>query len=90
MNELTMPTTISVKQFDTSVSLKIEKSDTNVREMLELFEKVLLAHGYHQESIDSTICEIADKVREDVKQKPITWEEALSDDYINSIRNKYK
>ena len=69
-NDLTMPTIISVKQFDTTITAGIDRSDTNVREMLELFEKVLIGQGYHQDSIDKTICEMADKVREDVNYKP--------------------
>ena len=73
MNELTMPTIISVKQFDTTLSVKIDKSDTNVGELMDLFEKLLLAHGYHEESIDKTICEIADEVREDVRRNSSKW-----------------
>jgi hypothetical protein len=96
-SDLTMPTIISVKQFDTTITAGIDRSDTDVREMLELFEKVLLAHGYQQESINDTICEIADKVREDVKKNKKKWEanfeiddndENLSD-YRKHIIKKY-
>jgi hypothetical protein len=78
MNELTMPTIISVKQFDTTMSVKIDKSDTDVRELMDLFEKLLLAHGYQKESIDKTICKMSDDIR-------INKE----DDYVKHIINKY-
>jgi hypothetical protein len=89
MNQLTMPTIISVKQFDTTLSVKIDKSDTDVRELMELFEKLLLAHGYQKESINKTICNIADQVREDVKKRSTTWEDKFGDDHIKSIIRKY-
>ena len=96
-SDLMMPTIISVKQFDTAISVKLDKSDTDVREMLELFEKVLLGHGYHQESIDKTICEIADEVREDVVKNKKKWEANFEIDdndedrfgYLKHIVNKY-
>lgn len=72
-NDLTMPTIISVKQFDTTITAGIDRSDTDVREMLELFAKVLIGHGYQQNSIDRTICEMADKVREDVRRSSKEW-----------------
>lgn len=73
MNELTMPTIISVKQFDTTITAGIDRSDTDVREMMELFEKILIGHGYQKESIDITICEMADKAREDVRRNSKNW-----------------
>ena len=96
-SDLMMPTIISVKQFDTAISVKLDKSDTDVREMLELFEKVLLGHGYHQESIDKTIGEIADEVREDVVKNKKKWEANFEIDdndedrfgYLKHIVNKY-
>jgi hypothetical protein len=89
-NDLTMPTIISVKQFDTAISVKIDKSDTDVREMLELFEKVLLAHGYQQESINDTIFEMANKVKENAKRLATIWEKDFpTDDSINRIIKKY-
>jgi hypothetical protein len=73
-SDLTMPTIVSVKQFDTTITAGIDRSDTDVREMLELFISVLLGLGYQKESVDDTICEIADKVREDVKNNKKKWE----------------
>lgn len=76
-SDLTMPTIISVKQFDTTITAGIDRSDTDVREMLELFEKILIGHGYQKDSIDRTICEMADDVRENMKESKMTWEQAL-------------
>jgi len=73
-SDLTMPTIVSVKQFDTTITAGIDRSDTDVREMLELFISVLLGLGYQKESVDDTICEIADKVREDVVNNKKKWE----------------
>lgn len=96
MNELTMPTIISVKQFDTIVSAKVERSDMDVREMMELFISTLLGHGYQKGSIDNTICEMADKVREDAKSNRNRWEADFEIDdnedkfsYIKNIVDKY-
>jgi hypothetical protein len=96
-SDLTMPTIVSVKQFDTTITAGIDRSDTDVREMLELFISVLLGLGYQKESVDDTICEIADKVREDVKKNKKKWEANFEIDdndedrfgYLKHIVNKY-
>jgi hypothetical protein len=89
-NDLTMPTIVSVKQFDTSISVKLDRSDMDVREMLELFEKVLIGHGYQKESFDNIICEMADKIKENGKRLSAIWENDFSkDDRINRIIKKY-
>lgn len=69
MNELNQPTIISIKQYDTTTSISIERSDTDVREMVLLFFKVLKGQGYYEESIENTICEIA----EEIKNKETTF-----------------
>ena len=89
-NDLTMPTIISVKQFDTTLSIKLDRSDTNVREMLELFEKLLIGHGYQQESINDTIFNMANEIREDAKKLEVMFETDFSNnDTINKIIRKY-
>ena len=96
-SDLTMPTIVSVKQFDTTITAGIDRSDTDVREMLELFISVLLGLGYQKESVDDTICEIADKVREDVKKNKKKWKANFEIDdndedrfgYLKHIVNKY-
>lgn len=88
-NDLTMPTIVSVKQFDTTITAGIDRSDTDVREMLELFISVLLGLGYQKESIDSTISDMTDKVREDAKRSNNRFEKGNpAYDYVNSIINK--
>lgn len=90
-NDLTMPTIISVKQFDTTITAGIDRSDTDVREMLELFEKILIGHGYQKDSIDRTICEMADNVREEVKSNKKKWEADFEiDDNDENLSNYRK
>jgi hypothetical protein len=96
-NDLTMPTIVSVKQFDTTITAGIDRSDTDVREMLELFISVLLGLGYQKESIDKTICDMGDKVREEVVKNKKKWEADFEIDdnnedrfgYLKHIVNKY-
>lgn len=89
-NDFTMPTIISVKQSDTTLSIKLDRSDTNVREMLELFEKLLIGHGYQKESINDTIFNMANEIREDAKKLEVMFETDFSNnDTINKIIRKY-
>lgn len=53
------PTVITVKQWDKTVTLEVPDSDLTVYDMLELFNSVLLALGYAEESITDTITRIS-------------------------------
>ena len=57
-DNLNQHTIIIVKQFDTTYDVIIERSDLDVREMLTEYKKLLLSHGYQEESINQYLKEI--------------------------------
>lgn len=60
------------------------------KKMLELFEKLLIGHGYQKESINDTIFNMANEIREDAKKLEVMFETDFSNnDTINKIIRKY-
>ena len=43
---------ITIESYSKETSTTIPNSDVTIDEVVELFEGVLLAHGWHQETID--------------------------------------
>ena len=72
------PTIITAQQYGTKVSVEIDHSDTDVDELMDAFETLVIGLGYHQSAWKSWIIDRADEYREtdaeDLKEQLTEWQ----------------
>jgi hypothetical protein len=61
----THPTKITGEQYGTKVSVEIDHSDTDIDELFDAFETIIVGLGYHQSSWKQWILDRADEYREE-------------------------
>jgi hypothetical protein len=61
----TNPTKITGEQYGTKVSVEIDHSDTDIDELFDAFETIIVGLGYHQSSWKQWILDRADEYREE-------------------------
>lgn len=59
------PTTISATQYDTKVTIEIDHSDTDVDELFDAFQTILLGLGYHESAFKNWVVERAEEYKDD-------------------------
>ncbi len=59
------PTIITAQQYGTKVSVEIDHSDTDIDELFDAFETIIVGLGYHQSSWKQWILDRADEYREE-------------------------
>jgi hypothetical protein len=73
------PTIITAQQYGTKVSVEIDHSDTDIDELFDAFQTLVVGLGYHESAWKSWILDRADEYREtdaeDLKKKLTEWQD---------------
>jgi hypothetical protein len=73
------PTIITAQQYGTRVSVEIDHSDTDLDELMEAFQTLIVGLGYHQTAFKNWVYDAADEYREtdteDLKKALNDWKE---------------
>lgn len=80
------PTIITAQQYGTKVSVEIDHSDTDLDELMDAFQTLIVGLGYHQTSFKSWVLDRADVYREseigDLKKALTEWQD---DDVADTV-----
>ena len=80
------PTIITAQQYGTKVSVEIDHSDTDLDELMDAFQTLIVGLGYHQTSFKSWVLDRADEYREtdneELKEKLTGWQD---DDVTDAV-----
>ena len=72
------PTIITAQQYGTKVSVEIDHSDTDIDELMDAFQTLVIGLGYHESAWKSWILDRADEYREtdaeDLKKQLTEWQ----------------
>lgn len=66
--DFTKPTIITAQQYGTKVSVEIDHSDTDIDEIFDAFQTLIVGLGYHESSWKSWILDRADEYREEASE----------------------
>lgn len=73
------PTIITAQQYGTKVSVEIDHSDTDLDELMDAFQTLIIGLGYHESAWKSWIVDRADEYREtdaeELKEKLTEWQD---------------
>jgi predicted SAM-dependent methyltransferase len=73
------PTIITAQQYGTKVSVEIDHSDTDLDELMDAFQTLIVGLGYHQTSFKNWVLDRADEYREtdneELKEKLTEWQD---------------
>ena len=58
------PTIITAQQYGTKISVEIDHSDTDLDELMDAFQTLIVGLGYHQTSFKNWVLDRADEYRE--------------------------
>jgi len=77
------PTIITAQQYGTKVSVELDHSDTDIDELFDAFETLVIGLGYHADAWKSWIVERAAEYDEEENEK---WEDVskLEDDFFGT------
>lgn len=85
-NGMDKPTIITAQQYGTKVSVELDHSDTDLDELMDAFETLVIGLGYHADSWKSWIVERAAEYHEEENEK---WEdrEELENDFFGNYED---
>ena len=66
--DFTKPTILTLQQYGTKVTIELDHSDTDIRELFDAFKSALIGQGYLMDTIEEYIKDIADELRENEPQ----------------------
>lgn len=85
------PTIITAQQYGTKVSVEIDHSDTDLDEVMDAFQTLIVGLGYHQTSFKSWVLDKADEYREtdteDLKKALNDWK--FEEDNSTELTHRY-
>ena len=83
-NGMDKPTIITAQQYGTKVSVELDHSDTDLDELMDAFETLVIGLGYHADTWKSWIVERAAEYDEEENEK---WEDLnqLEDDFFGKL-----
>ena len=80
------PTIITAQQYGTKVSVEIDHSDTDLDELMDAFQTLIIGLGYHVSAWKQWIVDRADEYREtdaeELKEKLTEWQD---DDVYDAV-----
>jgi hypothetical protein len=90
------PTIITAQQYDTKVSVELKHSDTNIDELFNVFETLLVGLGYHQSTWKQYIVDKADEYKEEEIEnaldrglyQPSPELRRAAEEYVNMLSEK--
>ena len=68
-NGMDKPTIITAQQYGTKVSVELDHSDTDLDELMDAFETLVIGLGYHADTWKSWIVERAAEYHEEENEK---------------------
>ena len=84
------PTIITAQQYGTKVSVEIDHSDTDIDELFDAFQTLVIGLGYHDSAWKRWILDRADEYREtdveDLKEKLTEWQ---TDEVADVVFHRY-
>ena len=84
------PTIITAQQYGTKVSVEIDHSDTDIDELMDAFQTLVIGLGYHDSAWKRWILDRADEYREtdaeDLKEKLTEWQ---TDEVADVVFHRY-
>jgi hypothetical protein len=84
------PTIITAQQYGTKISVEIDHSDTDLDELMDAFQTLIIGLGYHQNSFKNWVIERAEEYNEtdaeELKEKLDAWK---FEDDDNDLRHRY-
>ena len=85
------PTIITAQQYGTKVSVEIDHSDTNLDELMDAFQTLIVGLGYSDTSLKSWVLDRADEYREtdteDLKKALNDWK--FEEDESSELTHRY-
>jgi hypothetical protein len=90
------PTIITAQQYGTKVSVEIDHSDTDIDELFDAFETILVGLGYHQNAWKQWIVDRAGEYHDEESEnimdmgmyEPNPALRKAVDDYVNALSEK--
>ena len=84
------PTIITAQQYGTKISVEIDHSDTDIDELMDAFQTLVIGLGYHDSAWKRWILDRADEYREtdaeDLKEKLTEWQ---TDEVADVVFHRY-
>ena len=86
ITDFVKPTIITAQQYGTKVSVEIDHSDTDLDELMDAFQTIIIGLGYHDSAWKQWIVDRADEYREtdaeELKEKLTEWQD---DDIYDAV-----
>ena len=73
------PTIITAQQYGTKVSIELDHSDTDIDELFDAFQTLIVGLGYHESAWKQWIIDRADEYREEDEEELYKPNQALKD-----------
>ena len=73
------PTIITAQQYGTKVSIELDHSDTDIDELFDAFQTLIVGLGYHESAWKQWIIDRADEYREEDEESLYQPNQALKD-----------
>lgn len=61
---------VELKTYDLNVTVEKQNDDLDINDYLDVFKGLLVQIGFHQQTIDHCIIELANELKEDVNTGP--------------------
>ncbi len=86
------PTIITAQQYGTKVSVELDHSDTDIDELFDVFETLVVGLGYHQSAWKQWIVDRADEYKEEAAEEamyePSPELRRAAEEYVNMLSEK--
>ena len=86
------PTIITAQQYGTKVSIELNHSDTDIDELFDAFQTIIVGLGYHESAWKNWIVERADEYKEEAAEvamyEPNAELRRAAEQYVNMLSEK--
>jgi hypothetical protein len=86
------PTIITAQQYGTKVSVEIDHSDTDIDELFDAFQTLVVGLGYHESAWKQWILDRADEYKEEAMEEamyePSPELRRAAEEYVNMLSEK--
>ena len=86
------PTIITAQQYGTKVSVELDHSDTDIDELMDAFQTLIVGLGYHESAWKQWIMDRADEYKEEAMEEamyePSPELRRAAEEYVNMLSEK--
>ncbi len=86
------PTIITAQQYGTKVSVELDHSDTDIDELMDAFQTLVIGLGYHESAWKNWIVDRADEYKEEAAEEAMYQPNAelrrAAEEYVNMLSEK--